>query len=54
MFEKINAVELCAVGALGIALIAAIIYRQNDAVLALGGALGGYVGGVYAGSKGAD
>ena len=52
MFETITAVELCAVGALGIALIAAIIYRQNDAVLAIGGALGGYVGGVY--SKGAE
>lgn len=51
MFEKINAVELCAVSALGIGLIAAIVCGQNDAVLALGGALGGYVGGVY--SKGA-
>lgn len=50
MFEKINAVELCAVSALGIGLIVAIVCGQNDAVLALGGALGGYVGGVY--SKG--
>lgn len=47
MFEQINAVELCAVGGLSVGLIAAIICRQPDAVLALGGALGGYVGGVY-------
>lgn len=52
MFDKINVVELCAVGALGVALIAAIFCGQNDVVLALGGALGGYVGGVY--TKGAD
>lgn len=54
MFEKINAVELTAVGALGIALIAAIVCGQNDAVLAIGGALGGYVGGVYASGKGTE
>lgn len=49
MFEKINAVELCAVAALGIGLIAAIVVGQSDAVLTLGGALAGYVGGVYTG-----
>ena len=47
MFEKINTTELCAVGALGIALIAAIIMGKSEAALAIGGALSGYIGGIH-------
>lgn len=46
LFEKINLTELAVVVATGVALIASVILGQSEAVLALGGGLVGYLGGV--------
>lgn len=46
MFEKINVVEALVVTFAGIALIASVVVGNNDAVLALGGGLVGYLGAV--------
>lgn len=46
MFEKINVVDAIAITFTGVALIAAVVLGQKDAVLALGGGLVGYLGAV--------
>ena len=45
IFEKIDAVQLGVVLVTGIALIACVFQGQQEAVLALGGGLVGYLGG---------
>ncbi|MBR3866931.1 MAG: hypothetical protein IKM54_03960 [Butyricicoccus sp.] len=46
LFDKINVVELAVVLVTGAALIACVVTGQQDAVLALGGGLVGYLGAV--------
>lgn len=45
LFKKIDAVELAVVIVTGVALIACVVTGQQEAVLALGGGLVGYLGG---------
>lgn len=54
IFEKINVVELAVVLVTGTALIASVFIGSDNAVLALGGGLVGYLGGVVTPSKGGD
>lgn len=53
LFKKIDVVELAVVIVTGAALIACVVTGQQEAVLALGGGLVGYLGGVATGG-GAD
>ena len=46
LFEKINVVEALVVIVTGAALVASVMTNQQEAVLALGGGLVGYLGGV--------
>lgn len=46
LFEKINVVEALVVIVTGVALIACVVTGQQEATLALGGGLVGYLGGV--------
>lgn len=46
LFEKINVVEALVVIVTGAALVACVVTGQQDAVLALGGGLVGYLGAV--------
>lgn len=46
LFEKINLVEALVVLVTGAALVACVVTGQQDAVLALGGGLVGYLGAV--------
>lgn len=46
LFEKINLVEALVVIVTGAALIASVVTDQQEAVLALGGGLVGYLGAV--------
>lgn len=52
IIEKINVVELAVVIVTGTALIASVFMQSQEAVLALGGGLVGYLGGVVTPSKG--
>lgn len=53
LFEKINIVEALVVIVTGAALVASVVTGQNEAVLALGGGLVGYLGhGVQTGVTG--
>lgn len=49
LFKKIDVVELAVVIVTGAALIACVFMGQQEAVLALGGGLVGYLGGVATG-----
>lgn len=49
LFKKIDVVELAVVVVTGAALIACVVTGQQEAVLALGGGLVGYLGGVATG-----
>lgn len=49
IFKKIDVVELAVVIVTGAALIACVFMGQQEAVLALGGGLVGYLGGVATG-----
>lgn len=49
IFKKIDVVELAVVVVTGAALIACVFMGQQEAVLALGGGLVGYLGGVSVG-----
>lgn len=49
LFKKIDVVELAVVVVTGAALIACVVTGQQEAVLALGGGLVGYLGGVSVG-----
>lgn len=49
LFKKIDVVELAVVIVTGAALIACVVTGQQEAVLALGGGLVGYLGGVATG-----
>lgn len=49
IFKKIDVVELAVVIVTGAALIACVVTGQQEAVLALGGGLVGYLGGVSVG-----
>lgn len=49
LFKKIDVVELAVVIVTGAALIACVVTGQQEAVLALGGGLVGYLGGVSVG-----
>lgn len=46
LFEKINLVEALVVLVTGAALVACVVTGQQEAVLALGGGLVGYLGAV--------
>ena len=46
LFEKINLVEALVVLVTGAALVASVVTGQQEAVLALGGGLVGYLGAV--------
>ena len=46
MFEKINVVEALVVIVTGAALVACVVTGQQEATLALGGGLVGYLGAV--------
>lgn len=50
--KKIDVVELAVVLVTGAALIACVFVGQQEAVLALGGGLVGYLGGVTTSGKG--
>lgn len=49
LFEKINVVEALVVIVTGVALIACVMTGQQEATLALGGGLVGYLGAVVPG-----
>ena len=49
IFKRIDVVELAVVIVTGAALIACVVTGQQEAVLALGGGLVGYLGGVSVG-----
>ena len=51
IFKKIDVVELAVVIVTGAALIACVFMGQQEAVLALGGGLVGYLGGVSVGGN---
>lgn len=51
IFKKIDAVQLAVVVVAGIALIACVFCGQQEAVLALGGGLVGYLGGTSTTNK---
>lgn len=51
VLEKINLVDALAICFTGAALIASVIMGQQDAVLALGGGLVGYLGAVVPAGK---
>lgn len=51
MFEKINVVDALVVIITGVALVACVVTKQSDAILALGGGLVGYLGGHVAAMK---
>lgn len=51
VLEKINVVEALVVVFTGAALIASVVMGQQEAVLALGGGLVGYLGAVVPSSK---
>lgn len=50
LFKKIDLVEFAVVVVTGAALIASVVLGQQEAVLALGGGLVGYLGGTAMGS----
>lgn len=52
LFKRIDVVELAVVIVTGAALIACVVTGQQEAVLALGGGLVGYLGGVSVGGSG--
>ena len=52
IFKKIDVVELAVVIVTGAALIACVFMGQQEAVLALGGGLVGYLGGTAAAGGG--
>lgn len=52
LIKKIDVVELAVVLVTGAALIACVMTGQQEAVLALGGGLVGYLGGVTTGKEG--
>ena len=54
LFKKIDVVELAVVIVTGAALIACVVTGQQEAVLALGGGLVGYLGGVSVGGGNTD
>ena len=51
ILEKINVVEALVVSVTGAALIACVVTGQQEAVLALGGGLVGYLGAVVPSAK---